>query len=206
MKIQELLDLASRGVISPQSLWNDMLDDNRKWSDSLKSPILIFVGVVALLSAVMMVLFGYQIPFMGVVRPTIGQIMLQAVGSVVIYAISISIMSWVAVYLSKRVGGIENQNRAIWMLFLVSIPSLLGQAFATVPMIGLLLSLGLGIYSAVLFYKAIPIFMEVPLEKRLGYFIVMILASIVVSLVLHFTLGQFLQPSIPDMNHLEMQY
>lgn len=206
MKIQELLDLASRGVISPQSLWNDMLDDNRKWSDSLKSPILIFVGVVALLSAVMMVLFGYQIPFMGVVRPTIGQIMLQAVGSVVIYAISISIMSWVAVYLSKRVGGIENQNKAIWMLFLVSIPSLLGQAFATVPMIGLLLSLGLGIYSAVLFYKAIPIFMEVPLEKRLGYFIVMILASIVVSLVLHFTLGQFLQPSIPDMNHLEMQY
>ncbi|CAA6825271.1 MAG: Unknown protein [uncultured Sulfurovum sp.] len=206
MNIQELLDLASRGVISPKSLWNDKLDDNRAWSDSLKSPILTFVGVVAVLSAVMIVLFGYQIPFIGVVRPTMGEIVLQAVGSVILYVIPISIMSWVAVYLSKRVGGIENQNRAIWMLFLVSIPSLLGQAFATVPMIGLLLSLGLGIYSMVLFYKAIPIFMEVPLEKRLSYFILMILASIVVSLVLHFTLGQFLQPSVPDMGHLEMQH
>lgn len=205
MYSKELLDLAIRGVISPKSLWKDKLQDSRSWIEILKFPIILFVSIIAVFSAVMVMVFGYQIPFVGgVVKPSIGEIIIQAIGTVVLYIIPIGIMSLFAGYLSGTLDGINDKGRGLWMLFLVSIPSLFSQVLSTLPAVGMLLGIVLGIYSMVLFYKAIPIFMEVPLAKRLRYFIFLILSSIVVSVVLHFTLGKVFQPTVPQMGSIEI--
>ena len=190
--------------MSPNVIWEEKLQEMKNWIEVLKFPVLVFVAIIAVLSAVMISLFGYKIPFMGVIHPSMSDIIMQSIGTVVSYSIAIVIMSWVAAYIANITEGINDKSRAIWMLFLVSIPSLLGQVLATLPSVGMLIAMGLGIYSIVLFYKAIPIFMKVPLAKRVRYFIFVAIASIIVSVSINLTIGKVFQPTTPTATSIEM--
>jgi len=204
MDLKVLLDLTVKGVVSPTVLWEEKLQETKNWIEVLKFPVLVFVVIIAVVSAVIISLFGYQIPFMGVIHPTMSDIIMQSIGTVVSYSIAIVIMSWVAAYIAKTTEGTDDQSRAIWMLFLVSIPSLLGQVLATLPSVGMLIAMGLGIYSIVLFYKAIPVFMEVPLKNRVRYFIFVTITSIIVSVSINLTIGKVFQPTVPEATSMEI--
>ena len=180
MNVNELLNLMVKGIVAPEKLLDEKLQEKRAWVDMLKFPVLPLVAVVALVSAVLILLFGYNIPFVGVVKPSMPDALMQAVGTVLTYGIAIVIMSWVAAYLASMTEGSNDQNRAMLMLFLVSIPSLIGQVLGTLPVVGLFVAMGLGIYSIILLYKAIPVFMEVPLEKRVRYFVLLVISSMVI--------------------------
>lgn len=204
MNVKELLNLTISGVTTPQDLWNKKLQENKTWADMLKFPVLPFVVIVALVSAVLILVFGYKIPFVGVVKPSVADALLQAVGTVIMYGITIVIMSWVAAYLAGMTEGTNDQNRAMLMLFLVSIPSLLGQVLGTLPMVGMIIAIGLGIYSIVLAYKAIPVFMKVPLEKRVRYYVLLAISSMVVAVVMNLTVGKIFAPSVQEFSGIEM--
>ena len=202
MNINELINLMVKGVSVPEMLWQEKLQEQRNWVDMLKFPILPFVALVALLNAVLILVFGYNIPFVGVIRPSPLDAFIQAVGTVITYGIAIVIMSWIAANLTKMVEGINDQHRAMLMLFLVSIPSLVGQVLGTLPFVGVFIAIGLGIYSLVLLYRAIPIFMEVPLSKSTRYLILLIIFSILVSLMINFTIGKMFVPSMPELTDI----
>jgi len=204
MNAKELLDLAIRGIASPNALWTDKIEDKRDWTEVLKSPVALFISIIAILSSAMIMIFGYRVPFVGSFKLPMSDVVLQAVGAVILYIIPIVIMSYVAVYLANDSEVDNKQSRALWMLFLVSIPSLIGRLLVVLPTVGILLAIALGVYSIVLFYKSIPVFMGVSLDKRLRYFILMAFASIVVSVALSFTIGRAFQPSTPTLKSIEM--
>ena len=77
------------------------------------------------------------------------------------------------------------------------IPGYLGQAVLWLPWIGGLLALGLFIYALVLLWKVIPIYQNVPDEKRTGHYILSIIGSLAAMIILSITLGRFLGPSMP---------
>ncbi len=81
------------------------------------------------------------------------------------------------------------------MLFLISIPTLAGQVLGTLPYVGGMLSLGLGIYAVILLYKAIHVFLEVPMKNRVKHFILFFLASFVFSVLLGMSFGKLFAPS-----------
>ena len=64
------------------------------------------------------------------------------------------------------------------------------------PWVGGLLALGLAIYSLVLLWKIIPIYLGVPDGKRTGHYILSIFASIAAMIILSITLGRFMGPSM----------
>ena len=176
-------------------LWQEEVAKGISWKDLLKSTALPFVAVVALLSALLTMLFGHHIPLLGVIRPTVGDMIMQAIGTIVLFVISILVFGWLAAWLAGKMDGRDDMDRSVSMLFWISIPSLVGQVLSTIPMVGLIIGFGLGIYSLVLLYKAIPVFLEVPRENRVKHFILFLIASMVFSVLMSASIGRLFEPT-----------
>ncbi len=192
---KDLVNGLMQAVIRPEPLWEEEVSKQRTWQQMLKSPILPVVAGVAVLSGLLTMVFGYRVPMIGVLRPSVTEMVMQMIGTVVMYTLSVLIFGWIAAWLAGMMGGKNDMNRGVAMLFWISVPSLIGQVFATLPMVGWILSLGLGIYALVLLYRAIPVFMEVPIEARVKHFILLLIATLVVSVLLGGTLGRVFAPT-----------
>ena len=184
-----------QAVIKPESIWKEEIESGSAWRDLLKYPILPFVAAVAVISALLTMLFGYHIPIVGVIRPTLGDMVTQAIGTVVVYTISLLAIGWFAAWLAGKMDGKDDMDRGVSMLFWVSVPSLFGQLLSPIPMVGMIIGIGLGIYSLVLFYKAIPLFLEVPRSNQAKHFILLLISSLVFSILLSATVGRLFEPT-----------
>lgn len=194
MDMANILSIASQAVLKPEVLWEKEAKEPIDWRTLLMQKALPVIAGVAIVSGLLLKIFGYHIPMIGVVRPTMSDTLIQMVGTVVIYLISLAVLGWIAAYLAGMLGGQNEMNSAVSMLFWVSIPSLLGQVLGTLPLVGWIFSMGLGIYSLVLLYRAIPIFLHVSVDQRVKHFIFFLIAAFVVSMLLGMTLGRLFAP------------
>lgn len=194
MDLKTLLDTFLRAIASPDALWQERLHDDVPWTRRYVHDILPMIVLTTLLTAVLTQVFGYQVPFIGVIRPSMMDALWQMVGSIVLYSLSLTVFGYIAAYLASLMEGRQNMDRAVEMLFLVSIPSLLGQILGTLPYVGVFLALGFGVYSLVLLYRAIPSFLDVPLDHRTRHMLLFITAAIVVSILMNMTLGALFAP------------
>ena len=190
-----LVNRLMQAVIRPEPLWEEEATKNRSWQEMLKFPVLPVIAGVAVLAALLTMVFGYRVPMIGVLRPSVTEMVMQMVGTIVMYTLSLLIFGWIAAWLAGMMGGKNDMNRGVAMLFWISVPSLIGQVLGTLPMVGWILGFGLGIYALVLLYKAIPVFMEVPVEARVKHFILLVIATLVISILLGGTLGRLFAPT-----------
>ncbi len=202
MDIKYLINLMIKGTVSAETLWREEISKDRDWKNLLKFPILPLISIVALLTALLMLVFGYNIPFIGTIKPSISDVLFKAFGTVLIYTISIIVFGWFADYLASLMDGKKDLNRGVLMLFLISIPSLLGQILGTLPFAGPFLALGFGIYSLVLLYKAPSIFLDLPSENRTKQFLLFLAAGIVFSMLLSMSVGKFFTPKIAELENI----
>lgn len=195
MQANTIIPMFIQAIIKPEALWREEIKETSSWIDLLKYKILPVVAIVGLLSAMLTLIFGLRVPVVGVIRPSIGDLFLQMIGTVVIYTISIIILGWIVAYLAGMFEGKDDINRAILMLFLISIPTLTGQVLGTLPFIGWILSLGLGIYALILLYKAIHFFLEVPMKNRVKHFILFFITSFIFSVLMGASFGKLFAPT-----------
>jgi hypothetical protein len=194
MQAKSLIEQFKEAILNPEPLWQKQVASAQSWQSLLKSLALPVIAAVALVSALLTKLFGYHIPLVGVVRPTLGDMVLQVIGGAILYLLSLLVLGWVAAWLAGMMEGKNDINRGVAMLFWISIPSLAGQVLSPIPMVGWVIGMGLGIYSLVLLYKAIPVFMEVPANNRVKHFILFIIASVAFSILFSVTAGKLFQP------------
>lgn len=194
MAANQLFFKLQQAILKPEPLWEEEAADTQEWSAFYKTTLLPIIAIVAIASALLLKLFGYHLPMIGVVRPSVTDMLMQAVGTIVMYSISLLILGWIAAWLAGMLGGKNDLNRAVSMLFWISVPSLAGQVLGIIPMVGWVISLGMGIYSLVLLYRAIPVFLGVPVTDRVKHFIFFLIASFIVSIVLGMTLGSLFTP------------
>ncbi len=181
-------------IVKPQEVWKKELANESSWLDYLKFPILPVIAVVAVISAILTKIFGYHIPVIGTIYPSASDLVLQIAGSIIIFIVSMVVLGYVAAYLGGLFGGKNDMNRAVKMLFLICVPSLAGQILTTLPFVGWVFGIGLGIYSLILLYRAIPEFMEVSADDRVKHFIFFIIAAIVISIVINLSIGRLFTP------------
>ena len=194
MRGNQIIEALQSAIIRPEPLWERVAAETPPWQEFLKGIVLPVIGVVAVLSALLLKIFGYHLPMIGVVRPSMTDMLLQIAGAIVMYGISIVLLGWIAAWLAGLFGGKNDLDRAVSMLFWISVPSLLGQLLGNIPFVGWVLSLGLGIYSLVLLYRAIPVFLDLAVSERVKYFILFLIASFAVSMLLGMTLGRLFVP------------
>ena len=195
MQQKTLINKLVQAVIKPEPLWTEEAESGKSWKDLLKFPVLPLVGSVAVISALLTMIFGYHIPLIGVIRPTVGDMVMQAISTLATYTISLLLFGWLAAWLAGRMDGKNDIDRGVAMLFWISVPSLIGQLLSPLPTIGWIIGIGLGIYSLVLLYKAIPVFLDIPQSNHSKHFILFLIASIVFSVLLSATIGKLFEPT-----------
>ena len=193
MDIKVLTNLVKDGIMTPEEVWRDFLKKGIVIKDLLQQYVIPIIVTVTVISTVLNMIFGY--PMMGGrFHPSIFRAVWMIIGGIVTYLASLYIFGWISAFLAEKFGGKNDLNRAVLMLFLISLPSFAGQILGTLPIIGFILSIGLSIYSLVLLYKAFPLFLDVPLNNQSKCFIIFILISIVVGMILGMITGAVFSP------------
>ncbi len=106
------------------------------------------------------------------------------------------VIAFIFDFLAGTFDGKRNFDAAYSVVALAIIPSAAGVALAPLPWIGWLLSLAASIYSIMLAYRFLPVFLEIPDTARVKHFVLSIVAALVVNLLVVFTLGSMLAPSV----------
>jgi hypothetical protein len=189
--LKRTMKLISGGMFDAEKTWRDYLPEAENWQ---KTAILL-TGPLIILAAVAAYLFGFlgsDISMFGAFRPTIVSTILTIVTS----AIAAVVVAFIFSALAGAFGGKNNFALGLAATTFAFIPGYLGQAATWLPWIGGLLALGLFIYGMVLLWKIIPIYLEVPDGKRVGHYILSLVATIAVMFILSLTIGRFLYPSM----------
>ncbi|MDJ0748227.1 MAG: Yip1 family protein [Woeseiaceae bacterium] len=180
------------GVFDPEKTWRDYLPEADDWQKTA----LLLTGPLIILSAVAAYLIGFLgsgVSLFGQFRPTIMTTIVAMISS----AIAAGVVAFIVGALAGAFGGKGNFALGLAATTFAFIPGYIGQAVLWVPWVGGLLALGLFIYSLVLLWKIIPIFLGVPDGKRTGHFILSLIGSVAAMIVLSITLGRFMGPSMP---------
>ncbi len=193
-----LVELIKKGTLNPDELWKEESAKGYTIVNLIKFPILPLITIVSLIAAVATLIFGYRVPFTNIAfHPSVSDTLLGFIGTIVMFIIGIVVYGWLSAYIASLFGGNRDINSGVLMMFLISMPSLLGKALGPLPYIGPLIAIVLSIYSLVLLYRAPVHFLGIAQENKTKQFILFIIAGIVVSFLLALTIGTLFQPTVP---------
>ncbi|MGB5737775.1 MAG: YIP1 family protein, partial [Woeseia sp.] len=104
-------------------------------------------------------------------------------------AVAVGVVAIIFSALAGVFGGRSSFALGLAAVSLAFIPGYVGQALVWLPWVGGLLAFGLGIYSLVLLWKIIPLYLEVPDAKRAAHYIVALIATIVAMAIIGSLVG-----------------
>ena len=188
--LKRTLSLVTGGMFDPEKTWHEYLPEAEDWQKT----VFLLTGPLIILAAVAAYLFGFlgsSVSMFGL-RPTI----MSTVMTVITSAIAAVVVAFVVSALAGAFGGKNSFALGLAATTFAFIPAYLGQAVTWLPWVGWLLSLGLFVYGLILLWKVIPVYLAVPDGKRVGHYILSLVATIAVMLVFSMTVGRFLYPSV----------
>jgi hypothetical protein len=92
-------------------------------------------------------------------------------------------------WLSEKCGGKRKFDAAYAVVGLAIVPAAVGTAIGPFPWIGWLISLAASIYSLMLAYRFLPLFLEIPEDNRAKHFALSIIAALVVNIIVSMAMG-----------------
>lgn len=197
--LKRTLSLVTGGMFDPEQTWRNYLPEAEDWQKTavlLTGPLIIFAAVAAYILGFL----GSGVSLIGGFRPTIVSTILTIVTS----AIGTAVVAFVIGALAGAFGGKNDFALGLAATTFAFIPGYLGQAVTWLPWIGGLLALGLFVYALVLLWKVIPIYLAVPDEKRVGHYILSLVATVAAMFVLSITIGRALYPSMGGPSFSDM--
>lgn len=188
--LNRTLELVRGALVDPEATWRGYLPEAFDWKRTvflLTGPLIVAAAVIAYLLGFL----GSGRSMLGWGRPTLLGLLLQIVWGAAVAGI-------VALIFSALAGAFRGKSSfalGLAATTLAFVPGYLGQALVPLPWLGGLLALGLFIYSLVLLWKIIPIYLEVPDANRAAHYIVSVLGCIVASVILSTILGSAMYES-----------
>jgi Yip1 domain len=181
---QKTLDLIKNGLLEPRKAWESFHKENLGWQSTAMVLTLPLVVVTAVLVTILAWIFRsqYMIGYGG------GGLLGLVLG-IIFSLVGIAIATFVFSYLAGVFKGKHDINRGLAAISLAAIPANAGSILGTLPWIGWILSIALGILGLVYLYKLIPLYFEVPEDKRIVHFIVSLIVTFVVMLIVSAILG-----------------
>src|SRR5690606_20140419 len=97
--------------------------------------------------------------------------------SMIALALAAAAVAFVVAALAGVFRGKNSFPLALAATTLAFVPGYIGSALSALPWIGFLLALGLFVYALVLLWRIIPIYLEVPVERRTGHYVATIVSA-----------------------------
>lgn len=188
--LNRTVQLVRGAIFDAEATWRGYLPEAGDWQKTA----FLLTGPLIIASTVLAYIFGLMssdTSLFGMFRPTILSSLLNLVTS----AIAAGVVAFIFSKLAGMFGGKSSFALGLAATTFAFVPGYLGQAVTWIPWIGGLLTLLLLIYSLVLLWRIIPIYLEVPDGKRAGHYIVSLLATIIVMFIISTIVGRLLYGS-----------
>ncbi len=191
-----LVERAKGIMFKPTQTWETIKAEQTTIKDLFTSYAAILAIIPAAAGFIGMSLMGtsmlgihFRIPFLyGIIH---------AIISYVLTLVGVYVVAFVIDALAPSFSSRKDILSAVKVAVFSFTPAWIGGIFMILPMLSILTFLA-SLYGLYLLYTGLPILMETPREKTLGYFVVVIIVSIVVSLIIN-VLARLVLPSGPMM-------
>lgn len=193
------ISLVKGAVLDSEATWQAYLPEAGDWKKTailLTGPLIVVAAVLGYLVALV---FAGDSLFVRV-RPTLAMTLMN----IIVGFVAIGIISWILSTLSSAFGGKSSFALGFAAATLAFVPGYAGQVITWLPWIGGILALGLAIYSLVLLWRIIPLYLEVPDNKRVLHYVLSLVAGIVVMAIVGNVLARFMPG--PDLNSFADKY
>jgi uncharacterized membrane protein len=176
-----LVERAKEIILQPQAAWEKIKGEETTIKDLYTSYACILALIPAIANFIGMSLIGSS--FMGIsFRVPIGTGLVQAILQYVLTLVGIYVVAFIIDALAPSFDSKKNMVAAMKVAVYASTPAWIAGILGIIPMLGVLAIIA-SLYGLYLFYVGLPILMETPKEKVLGYFIVVIVVAIIVSVL-----------------------
>jgi len=191
-----LVERAKGIILKPTQTWETIKAEQATIKDLFTSYAAILAIIPAAAGFIGMSLMGtsmlgihFRIPFLyGIIH---------AIISYVLTLVGVYVVAFVIDALAPSFNSRKDLLSAVKVAVFSFTPAWIGGIFMILPMLSILTFLA-SLYGLYLLYTGLPILMETPREKTLGYFVVVIIVSIIVSLIIN-VLARLVLPSGPMM-------
>jgi hypothetical protein len=163
--------LVTGAIFQPRQAWERYRDSTPSTQTVLLGYALPVVVGTTVAAALLSFVFGTQDFWIsGSGRSFVAMLREMVLGSL-LGVVGLGILAGVVLVLARVFGGSGGYDRAFAMCSLVATPALVGAVPGALPWIGWLIQIAAVIYSLVLLYQAIPVFLNVEGGKRPLHFI-----------------------------------
>jgi hypothetical protein len=194
LKPAQTIELVTGALFDARATWQRYLPEADDWQKTA----FLLTGPLIILSAVL----GYVIGLVGSgasvfgFRPTL----MGMLAGMIMSAIAAGVVAFIVSVLAGMFGGKSSFARGLAATTLAFVPGYLGQALNWLPWIGTLVALGLFIYALVLLWRIIPIYLDVPDNKRTGHYILSLVAVIVTMFLISMLMRPIVGNRMPDFS------
>jgi hypothetical protein len=169
-------------LLKPTDTWAEIKTEQATIKELYTSYAALLAVIPPLASFIGMSLLGFSILAFSY-RIPLGWGISHAIVSYVLSLVGLYVVALIIDALAPSFGSQKNQVKAMKVAVFSWTPAWIAGILTLIPVLSPLAML-LSLYSLYLFYLGLPILMETPKDKTMGYFIVTILVSIVVFILI----------------------
>jgi hypothetical protein len=176
------MDLVSRArnmVSNPRGEWPVIAAEPGDIGTLYTSYVVILAGVPLLAELIRSLIVMHSVNF------AIG----EAVSGYVMALLGVAVLGFFSSKLAPVFGGTDELDQGFKLAAYAQTPAWLGGVFVLLPWIGGVLALVAALYSVYVYYLGIEELTRVPARRRLGYILLVILLTIIVSAMLEYLVG-----------------
>jgi hypothetical protein len=188
-------------LLKPKQEWQAISKETTAISELYKTYIVILAAIGPVASIIGMSLVGVRIPLVGVFRVSIFTSISSAIVHYVLTLVGVYVLALIIDGLAPTFSGHKSLNQAFKVAAYSYTPGWIIGFVGIIPSLGPLMILGL--YGLYLLYLGLPVLMESPQEKSLGYTISVIIAAIIIFMVIGFISHAFVSYPTPGMPRIQ---
>ena len=165
-------------LLSPAAEWETIKKEDHMISDLFTQYALKLAAIPVISGFIGFTIFGFSYGF-GSYRSPFGPNLKWAISMYVMSIIQVYILAYIIDILAPTFGSKKHLPTSMKIVVFAYTAAWVGGIFNLIPALSILGAIA-SIYSFVLLYKGLQIVKEVPQNKMLGYFVAVIIASIIV--------------------------
>ncbi len=181
--IKSVAQRAKEVLIKPRETFATV----KKETVSPRALVLNYLAILAILPAVGSIIgmsaVGIRVSIFGTFRVPLISSVSGAVLQYILTLIGIYILGLIINALAPTFSGVKNEIQALKVAVYCATPALVAGILYIIPPLSVVVIIA-GLYGLYLLYLAIPIMMDCPPEKALGYTVVVIIVDIVISVII----------------------
>jgi hypothetical protein len=184
-----LVDRVKNILLSPRAEWPVIDAEPATVASLYTGYIMPLAAIPVICQAIGMSMIGITIPFIGThYRTPIVSAITSALVLYVFSLIAVFIVTLIVDGLAPTFGGTKNQVQALKVVAYSYTASWVGGIFSLMPAISII-GLLFGLYSLYLLYLGLPVLMKSPPDKAVGYTVVVVICTIIVTWVIFFAVA-----------------